>query len=452
MEAVANAAEDRLIDGLSFKLKPGASYVTDRRSVTFHPQGSNHYSPTGTKAIKILLSGDQWLDPSTVRLMFDVHNPADPAKLLRPLGGPHTFFRRMRILCGGTVVEDIDNYSRVHELMKMLTAKDKRVNDDAEAFGQSWDKYSTLNVDTLPGIIGGQSQTVLMTLCSGLLSQPKMLPIRNMPITIELEVDSNVQNPILTYLPGGGGTNFDAANTSEQWVLQNVQVKCDVVTLDNQLDNSFTSHLLEGKALPINFQTYISQMQTVQGGTSGSTILGQQKIRLSVTRALSRLKNAFVTFYKEPANNAYGSRYKEWNSFYSPMEAHTGDTMNIFDSSGEISDFQIQVGNKNFPETSMRSLSECYYQLRKTLGSHTQHNSIDISQHEYRCRKFVIGLDMEKVLEAGFTGLNSRNGDIMSIRSDFKDTTAANWPTQMHIVLTSDCVLECRDSGCQVFD
>ena len=112
MEAVANAAEDKLIDGLSFKLKPGASYVTDRKSVTFHPQGSNIYSPIGTKVIKILLSGDQWLDPSTVRVMMDVHNQdSDSNKLLRPLGGPHTFFRRMRVLCGGTVVEDIDNYS-----------------------------------------------------------------------------------------------------------------------------------------------------------------------------------------------------------------------------------------------------------------------------------------------------------------------------------------------------
>ena len=45
VEAIANSVEDRLIDGLSFKLRPGASYVTDRRSVTFHPRGSNIYKP-----------------------------------------------------------------------------------------------------------------------------------------------------------------------------------------------------------------------------------------------------------------------------------------------------------------------------------------------------------------------------------------------------------------------
>ena len=47
-------------------LNAGASYVTDRRSLTDHPQGSNVYQPgAGTKFIRKLLTGDNWLDPST---------------------------------------------------------------------------------------------------------------------------------------------------------------------------------------------------------------------------------------------------------------------------------------------------------------------------------------------------------------------------------------------------
>jgi len=65
VEAIANGIEDKLIEGLSFKLNPGASYVIDRRSVTYHPQGSNKYSPIGgTKLIRILITGDSWMDPS----------------------------------------------------------------------------------------------------------------------------------------------------------------------------------------------------------------------------------------------------------------------------------------------------------------------------------------------------------------------------------------------------
>ena len=55
VEVVTAALEDQLIDPLSFRLTKTASYITKRRSCTFHPQGSNIYHPTtGTKLIKIL--------------------------------------------------------------------------------------------------------------------------------------------------------------------------------------------------------------------------------------------------------------------------------------------------------------------------------------------------------------------------------------------------------------
>ena len=45
LEATTNAIEDHLIDALSFRLQPGASYVTNRRSVSFFHKGltfTNH--------------------------------------------------------------------------------------------------------------------------------------------------------------------------------------------------------------------------------------------------------------------------------------------------------------------------------------------------------------------------------------------------------------------------
>ena len=457
MEGVANAVEDRLVDGLSFQLKPGASYITERKSVTYHPQGSNIYSTNGTKLIKLLLTGDQWLDPSTFRIMFELQNNENPANgnghmQLRPLGGPHTFFRRMRILCGGQVVEDIDNYNRVHQMFTILNAKDANINERAEAFGQQFDNHqTTFDRNNVTGINPGEAQTVLFKPCSGLFNQPKMLPIRYMPITIELELVHDNTEPIVSATTTGQDS-FDvsqtaAGNTSLLWQIQNVQVKCDVVTLDNQLDNSYAEHLLSGKALPINYQTYVSQKQSILSGNNGS-----QKVRLNVTRALTRLKNVFITLDKPAAGQNYAPKFKEWNSFYSPMEDYTGAQRNSWDAAGEIADFQVQIGSKLFPEYPIRSHAEAYYQLRKTLGKHDQHNSFDITQHEYRCRKFIMGIDMEKVLEAGYTGINTRAGDLMNIRFDHATPDADKWAQSLHIVLTSDQILEVRDSGVQVFD
>ena len=457
MEGVANAVEDRLVDGLSFQLKPGASYITERKSVTYHPQGSNIYSTNGTKLIKLLLTGDQWLDPSTFRIMFELQNNENPANgnghmQLRPLGGPHTFFRRMRILCGGQVVEDIDNYNRVHQMFTILNAKDANINERAEAFGQQFDNHQTVfDRNNVTGINPGEAQTVLFKPCSGLFNQPKMLPIRYMPITVELELVHDNTEPIVSATTVGQD-NFDVSNaatgnTSLLWQIQNVQVKCDVVTLDNQLDNSYAEHLLSGKPLPINYQTYVSQKQSILSGNNGS-----QKVRLNVTRALTRLKNVFITLDQPATGQNYAPKFKEWNSFYSPMEDYTGAQRNSWAAAGEIADFQVQIGSKLFPEYPIRSHAEAYYQLRKTLGKHDQHNSFDITQHEYRCRKFIMGIDMEKVLEAGYTGINTRAGDLMNIRFDHATPDADKWAQSLHIVLTSDQILEVRDSGVQVFD
>ena len=115
VEGIANGVEDYLIDGLSFKLPPGATYVTDRKSVTYYTSGSNEYSTSGTKLVKIVANSDGWMDPSTLRITFDVFNKGLPGALLRPISGGWSFFRRMRILSGGCILEDISDFNRTQE-------------------------------------------------------------------------------------------------------------------------------------------------------------------------------------------------------------------------------------------------------------------------------------------------------------------------------------------------
>ena len=57
MEHHAQSVDDALIGGLSYKLKPGASYVTNRRSVSYFASGGNTYSPNGVKVIKFNIAG-----------------------------------------------------------------------------------------------------------------------------------------------------------------------------------------------------------------------------------------------------------------------------------------------------------------------------------------------------------------------------------------------------------
>ena len=127
MEHHAQSVDDALIGGLSYKLKPGASYVTNRRSVSYFAQGGNDYKPSGVRVMEFHLAGDQWMDPSTFRVAFQLNNidyDAVGTTYVQPLGwNPAVFFRRARIIAGGQVVEDIDDFNRL-SLMLTLTAFD----------------------------------------------------------------------------------------------------------------------------------------------------------------------------------------------------------------------------------------------------------------------------------------------------------------------------------------
>ena len=86
---MANSAEDYLIDSFQFKIPPGASYVTDRRAVSYFTSGSNIYASNGgTHVIRINLTGDGWVDPGSIRLHYTlVNTDTTPTNNLRTIGG-----------------------------------------------------------------------------------------------------------------------------------------------------------------------------------------------------------------------------------------------------------------------------------------------------------------------------------------------------------------------------
>ncbi len=133
-------------------------------------------------------------------------------------------------------------------------------------------------------------------------------------------------------------------------------------------------------------------------------------------------------------------------------------TQLVHNSDGEF-EYQLQIGSKLFPEYPIRSHNEAYYQLCKTLGVQASalHN-FDISAREYRLSKFVLGTDWEKLLDAGFTGINIWAGDMMSVKLKYTskgiavDNIYPCLADRLHIILHSEQILELRDSSCQVFE
>ena len=128
---ILSDASDQLIPNLNFKQPATASYIIDRHSASFQAIGSNVYKPTaGVRLLRFSLSAEDFLEPSTVRVMFDlVNTDTDGTKVLYPVGTAAGFFSRCRILSRGQLVEDIMNYNRVHNMLMMFKSEGA-VNDE----------------------------------------------------------------------------------------------------------------------------------------------------------------------------------------------------------------------------------------------------------------------------------------------------------------------------------
>eukprot|EP00438_Fugacium_kawagutii_P002276 Skav227369 [mRNA] locus=scaffold2373:103803:107225:+ [translate_table: standard] len=499
---------------LNFGLPQTAQFITDRRQTNWFPSGASIYSPKDNKNIRFYISADanQYLDLSSVRLFATLQNRnGDRAKFLRPLGGMHAFFNRYRATVAGQIVQDIVEYNRHCELYKAFKSKDVNEMDDIESSANpSWDtdyhKYANgldnfvqindagnganyyPNGDhnewgrigsrptrhSVSGVPGANGKVRLghKPVC-GLLESNYYLPLRVAPLELEFTVVSDGNEPII--VPQGNGTTqtdkngyyFQDGNTAtgDDWVLTSCFIRADTITLDNTVDNSITSALLSGTSLKMVVPQYHTITQTFNSGGG--------EINMNIVKSASKLSHAFITLYRTPKT---GLRYgyfrpdnylhKRWNYFYNTMiNSEINDGMNpgtnpeevgqgFADSTRALS-WQMQIGNKKYPEFNAESLSEAWYFLRRTINLlNPEQNSLNISYNQYRNNKFVIGVSMEKMASVNFTGQNTKMGSLITFR--IKGTDGALDPAEeiqeLFVHLVSESILEIRSDGALVYD
>ena len=133
----------------------------------------------------------------------------------------------------------------------VFQSTNKRPNNDSAGF-------SSLAKDA--------SAIVGVTLCSGLLNQDKIISLKYAPLVCALELVGSPSDCLDTVLTPG------VAN-SHSWKITEPQLKCDIVELDSELQNSYAAHLLSGKSLPIHFSSYAANVQTATGKTILYTLL-----------------------------------------------------------------------------------------------------------------------------------------------------------------------------------
>ena len=228
------------------------------------------------------------------------------------------------------------------------------------------------------------SREIIFKPMFGLFEKEKLLPLRYCPIQIELELVNDFMDAIVKR----------DDNKSDLWNISDIPAKCDLLTLGDSLDNEYAAHLLSGTSLPTNFATWSHTNQSTGN---------DKNLSANIHRAPSRLKSIFATL-----NSAEGVQYKDANNLFHPTAAKLNDAYDVHDEHG----VQVQIGSKTMPECPMTPVTEALYQLRKTVG-----NPLHMYGRWYRSHRYIIGLDMEYILGAGFTGLSTKRGDQLQLTS-----------------------------------
>jgi hypothetical protein len=218
---------------------------------------------------------------------------------------------------------------------------------------------------------------------------------------------------------------------SNSWYITQPRLIGDVLTLDNALQNSYASHILQGKQLPFMMHGLYSLRATIP---PGSTLYS-----LPIARAFTRLSTVYFSFF-----NSLG----KWTTLFN----------SIVDVSGGVTDntterdqctWNITVGAQRYPEFDCSSVQESWYRLRHAQLMHTGKDSFSLSPFQYRTDHFVGAMNFEKALgQAGHTGVNTRSGSQLTL--NFRGLPT--YIDTIHVILHYEQAVNVSAAGIEVLD
>jgi hypothetical protein len=322
------------------------------------------------------------------------------------------------------MIEDIEEYGRVHEMFSMLQSSARRYNSHAEGWGSTDLHSATLNFPGAPDPIPGNSaRTVVVKLLSSFLTQGKAIPLNMVPVVIELEL-------------AGANDAFEGFDNS--WYITQPRLVGDVLTLDNALQNSYASHILQGKQLPYMMHGLYSLRATIP---TGSTMYS-----LPIARGFTRLSTCYFSFWTS-TDSAVDDNHKYANRFISTLSIGAASNDNTTDA--DQCSWNITVGAQRYPEFDCSSLQESWYRLSHAQLMHTGKDSFSISPYQYRHDKFIGAMNFEKALgEAGHSGVNTRSGSQLTL--NFRGLPS--YIDTIHVVLHYEVAVNVSAAGIEVLD
>ena len=123
---VQSKHQDELLPSMRYDSEPTASYIESCRMVRFRPSAGDRYSPS-QRVIRFNLQDQCWLEPSSVRLQFQLNNLG--ASALEPIAHPLAMFSNVKLYAGGQLCENIEELGPLATILDKLKPYVRRAND-----------------------------------------------------------------------------------------------------------------------------------------------------------------------------------------------------------------------------------------------------------------------------------------------------------------------------------
>ena len=410
--AVAGEAPGML--ELDYTLPPSNTAIVDRKQhLRAYPTSSSTLTPGGNRVCRIRLGGDDFVDSSSVRLMYTITN-LDGTNPLTPLCGPWGMWSQLYLRSNGVEIDNIPHFGRFCEMhaFKLLPFADQWAESAVCGLGGSWPATGVpTNTPKMGTIAANASYTVIHKVPASLFNSGRFLPCRYVPLELEMSLSSNV-----------GDWLSAATNTSQTYQISNIQLMYNSVTLDESITESLYKAVLSSRTLSL---PCISVYQVVQNIPTGST-----SFSFASVRAFSRLSHVWLTF------RGTGARSAEFLCPTTPVG--TGAVPSLAD--GGVPLARLSIGPKNYPDPqSLASIPEMYYQLQQALGY-----SPNITRDQFQTNCFTICWDLRKTPGDPSTAISTRSGDLLNITLQ---NMTANAATECWLTMFAFSVVACREQG-----
>ena len=142
-------------------------------------------------------------------------------------------------------------------------------------------------------------------------------------------------------------------------------------------------------------------------------------------------------------------------SFLNPAQFDVGGLINGVQTHGEsIMSWDVQIGSLKWPESPVTSLPETFSLLRQTCAIHDESiRTLNVTQQSFASNSFCIGVPLSTSPGSSWAGLNTRAGDLLSIRmKGMNQDNTINAAGTCSVTMLTDSVAELREGSCSVLD